>query len=285
MKINIKSTFAAAVAVLSIASCSEGQYWTEPADKGQVIAFVKPAETITVAPTGTAPDSYTVTVYRSQTAGDLEVPVSFSNDTTIFNAPSSVTFKNGENSAKYTFSIGSLIPGMTYATKIGVKVPEGTITHPDSRNLTFTFTISQALIWTAAGEAAIMSTNWVGNEEPVNVKVEEGNWPIAGERLFRLVDVYYTLEPEYAEPGTELRFYTDDAGNALRMGSEWSYMGETNDGEYYFFGCPAQYGGQFVSEGNEYLMQGVVGTAASLTGAVSPGWYENLYFIWDCPAK
>ncbi|MDE5872119.1 MAG: hypothetical protein K2H22_09280, partial [Muribaculaceae bacterium] len=265
MKINIKSTFAAAVAVLSLASCSEGQYWTEPADKGQVIAFVKPAATISVGATATAPESYTVTLYRSQTAGDLEVPVTFSNDTTIFTAPSSVTFKNGENSAEYTFSIGSLIPGMTYTTKLGVKVPEGTITHPDSRNLSFTFTISQALTWTAAGEAGVISTGWVGNEEPVNVKVEEGNWPVAGERLFRLVDVYYTLEPEYAEPGTELRFYTDDAGNALRMASAWSYMGEMNDGEYCFFGCPAQYGCQFISDGNEYLMQGVVGTSASLT--------------------
>lgn len=285
MKFNIKSTIAPAVALLSLASCSEGQYWTEPADKGQVIAFVKPAETISVGATSAAPESYTVTLYRSQTAGDLEVPVTFSNDTTIFTAPSSVIFKNGENSAEYTFSIGSLIPGMTYVTKIGVKVPEGTITHPDSRNLSFTFTISQALTWTAAGEAAMVSTNWVGNEEPVNVKVEEGNWPIAGERLFRLINVYYALEPDFAVPDTEIRFYTDEAGNALRMGSSWSYMGEEEDGEYFFFGCPAQYGGQFISEGNEYLMKGIVGTATSLTGTVSPGWYENLYFIWDCPAK
>lgn len=286
MKLNIKSAFVAAAALFSLASCSEGQYWTEPADKGQVIAFAKPAATVSVGASGTAPESYTVTVYRSQTAGDLEVPVTFtSNNTEVLNGPASVSFKNGENTADYTISIGSLIPGMSYTAKLGVNIPDGTITHPATTNLSFTFSISQALSWTEAGEASLQSTNWVGNEEPVTVKVEEGNWPVAGERLFRLIDVYYVLEPEYAESGTEIRFYTDDAGNALRMANEWSYMGEVNDGEYCFFGCPAAYGGQFISEGNEYLMQGVVGTAASLTGEVSPGWYENLYFTWNCPAK
>lgn len=285
MKTNIKNALVAAAAVVVLGSCSEGQYWTEPADKGQVIAFVKPAETVTVSPTGTAPDSFTVTVYRSQTAGDLEVPVTFSNDSTVFTAPSSVVFKNGENSADYTFTIGDIMPGVAYVTKIGVKVPEGTITHPDSRNLSFTFTISQSLFWTSAGEAALISTGWVGNEDPVNVKVEEGNWPVAGERLFRLVDPYYMLEPEYADKGADIRFFTDNDGNALRMEKEWTYIGETYDGEYCMFGCPAAYGRQFISEGSEYLMQGIIGTAEKLDGEVSPGWYENLYFIWECPAK
>lgn len=278
----------AAAAVLVLGSCSEGQYWTEPADKGDVVAFAKPAATVAVSPTGQAPASYTVTLYRSQAAGEQTVNVDFTPSKSaegVLSGASSVTFKAGENTADYVISIGSLIPGMNYSAKLSVTIPESALTHVNTQNLSFTFSISQALSWTPAGEAAVQSTNWVGNADPMNVKIEEGNWPIAGQRLFRMIDVYYTLEPQYAEKGTELRFFTDDAGNALELFQNWSYIGEQGDGEYYFFGCPAQYGGQFISQGNEYLMQGVIGTAASLTGAVTPGWYENIYFVWDCPAK
>lgn len=288
MKINIKNFLMAAAAVLVLCSCSEGKYWTEPADKGDVVAFAKPAATVSVSPTGQAPSSYTVTLYRSQTASEQTVNVEFTPSESaadVLSGASSVTFKAGENTADYVISIGSLIPGMNYSAKLSVTNPENALTHVNSQNLSFTFSISQALSWTAAGEAAVQSSNWVGNETPMNVKVEEGNWPIAGQRLFRLIDVYYVLEPEYAEQGTELRFFTDDDGNALELFQAWTYMGEMYDDEYCFFGCPAQYGGQFISEGNEYLMQGVIGTAASLTGDVAPGWYENLYFVWDCPAK
>lgn len=278
----------AAAAVLILGSCSEGQYWNEPADKGQVVAFAKPAATVTVPATGTAPSSYTVTVYRSQTNGELTVPVELivSDTTGVLSGPANVTFENGKNTADYTLSIGDLMPGVTYSASLGVEAPDSTVlTHPDAQNLKFTFNISQALSWTPAGTAALQSSWWVGNEVPAEVQIEEGNWPVAGERLFRLVQPYYVLDPDYTKKGYEIRFYTDEAGNALKMANDWTYIGVIDDGDYLFFGCPAEYGCQFISQGNEYLMHGVIGYAGTLTGKVTPWNYEQLYFVWDCPKK
>lgn len=54
MKTNISYAILAATAILTLGSCSEGQYWTEPADKGAVVAFAKPALSMSVPAKETA---------------------------------------------------------------------------------------------------------------------------------------------------------------------------------------------------------------------------------------
>ena len=197
MKFNIKHTFVAAAAILSLASCSEGEYWTEPADKGQVIAFVKPAENVAIPATENL-DSYTVTAYRSQTAGDLEVPVKFSNDSTVFSAPATINFKNGENSAEYVISIAPLTPGTSFSTTVSVSVPEGTITHPDSRNLSFTLTVSKTLSWSSLGKGTYFDGFVMdGAEEPYSVEIMKAD----GLPRYRVMnpykEYYTTIGPEF----------------------------------------------------------------------------------------
>ena len=198
MKFNIKNAFLAAAAVLVLGSCSEGQYWTEPADKGQVIAFVKPAETITLAATDNM-ESFTVKVNRSQTAGNLDVPVTFTTKAAgVLSGPANVSFKSGENVADYTISIGNLVPGESYSATVEVAVPEGTITHPDARNLKYTFTISKTLSWTSLGMGTYFD-GWVmeGAEAPYPVEIQK----VDGMERYRAVnpykEYYTTIGPEY----------------------------------------------------------------------------------------
>lgn len=177
----------AAAAVLVLGSCSEGQYWTEPADKGQVIAFVKPAETVTLAATDNL-NSFTVKVNRSQSTGDLDVPVTFTTKAEgVLSGPASVSFKSGEYEADYTISIGNLVPGNSYTATLNVAVPEGTITHPDSRNLTFTFTISKTLSWTSLGMGTYYDGFVMDNvEAPYSVEIQKAD----GLERYRAVEPY-----------------------------------------------------------------------------------------------
>lgn len=285
MKLNIAYAFLASLATLALGSCSEGKYWNEPDNYGSEVAFTKPAVEIKVGSGEEAPSSYVVTLNRTNSDAAQTVDVNFTtSDPDVLSGEPTVTFEAGKNTADYVINIGSLVPGLTYTATISVENPEDSFVHVDSQNLSFSFSISSELTWTSAGTAQVTSLSWVDGETGT-VAVEEGNWPVAGQRLFRLIDVYHVLEPDYAEAGTELRFLTDDAGNALEMFQAWTYIGETYDGEYCMFGCPAQYGCSFTNSGNDYIMDGVIGTAASLTGSVTPGWYETLEFVWNCPAK
>lgn len=177
----------AAAAVVALGSCSEGQYWTEPANKGQVIAFVKPAETITLAATENM-DSFTVKVNRSQSSGDLDYPVKFTtNAAGVLNGPSSVIFKSGENVADYTISIGDLVPGTTYTATVELTEPEGSITHPDAQNLKYTFTISKTLTWTSIGTGSFLDA-WVMDnaEAPYEVEIMK----VEGVERYRVMNPY-----------------------------------------------------------------------------------------------
>ena len=286
---NTKLAYAslAIVAALSLGSCTEGQYWNDPESKGQAVAFAKPAVDISVPADGKAPATYEVTLSRTSSEKALTIPVKFATEQPdVLSAPDEVTFEAGKSTATYVIKIGSLMPGLQYSATVTPEVEEG-FTHVDSKNQSFSFNISQLLIWKSAGTASVTSTTWVENVT-ADVAVEEGNWPVAGQRLFRLVDTYLALEPAEVgvEKGADIRFLTDDSGKALDMFQAWSYIGENDSTNgYYFFGCPAAYGGSFTSEGNKYVMAGVIGYSASLDGAVTPGWYEDLIFVWDCPAK
>lgn len=284
MKIKIVYAFMATLSLLSLGSCKEGRYWDEPADMGEFVAFAKPSVAINVAPTDNAPDSYEVTLSRSKAAGEQTVNVEMTTDyPEVFSGDKTVTFKAGESTATYVIHIATPItPGVSYSVKLAVSNPEDSFVHVDSNNLSFQLSLSQSLKWTSAGEATVTSLSWVEGVSG-KVAVEEGNWPVAGERLFRLVDVYFTLEPDYAVSGTNIPFIVDDSGKAVRMFQAWSAMGETNDGDALYFGCPAAYGGSFTNEGNIYTMDGVVGYQDG--DGVSPGWYETLVFEYDMPAK
>lgn len=173
----------AAGALVALSSCSEGQYWNEPSDKGQVIAFPKPTASIQLQPTQSAPDSYTVTISRTDNRGALDVQiVNKSSNPDVLTGPSSVSFADGSYTADYVISIGDIEPGVVYADTISVVQPEtNSIIHPDAKNMQFIFNLTQVLSWSVLTKDAIYYDNLVANiygaaafaNFPVKVTVEK----------------------------------------------------------------------------------------------------------------
>ncbi|MBD5345724.1 MAG: hypothetical protein HDR92_01155 [Bacteroides sp.] len=272
------------LAAVAFSSCSEGQYWDEPGDKGSYCAFPKAATTLSIPAADTMPTSYDVLVTRSNAGAEASYPITFKSSSPLLTGPSSVTFAAGQTQATYTISIGSgAKAGITYSATLEINNGSDQIVTIPSANLKYTFTISKVLVldWQPAGTAFTISESWVGNADPVEIPVEEAvNWPTDGQRRMRLMSPYWYLEPDFAEKGHNIEFFVDTDYNALSMYATYQYIGESNDGEYYFFGCPANYGGSFTNQGDVYIMDGVMGYAASPTGSVSAGWYETLMFQW-----
>ncbi|MDE6577548.1 MAG: hypothetical protein K2J82_05515 [Muribaculaceae bacterium] len=286
MKLNKITLSLAAVAAMSMMSCSEGQYWDEASKAVEVYAFAKPAETVSVAADAAFPTSYDIIVSRSTSGKGVTVPVTFTASSPLLSGPSEVTFEDGSMEAVYTISVGTgTRAGITYSAKLELAQPEDAEIMVKEANLVCNFKISQVLIlnWVDAGTANTIS-QWAGNEDPIAIPIQEcDNDPTTpeGTHLMRLVSPYAYLEPDFAEKGADILFYVDDAGDAVDMYSAWQYMGEYDEEEgYFYFGCPAEYGAQFINQGNIYAMAGIVGTAEKLGGAVSPGWYETLQFQW-----
>lgn len=282
MKLNKISIFAASLACMTLASCSEGQYWTEPSDPGTVYAFAKPAETISIPEAGEFPSSYEVTVRRNTNGGAASVPVEFKSNSELVTGPATVEFADGSLEAKYTISFASgMLVGVNYSASLALAQPEDAMLHVNKNNLTFAFNMSKALRWESRGVAQTYSTGWVGNESPIEIPIEEAvNWPIEGQRLLRLVSPYWYMEPAYASKGYDIRFYVNDSYDVTGMYSTWQYIGEKANGEFYYF---AVMRGGLYNEGNVFTMDGYIGYADSDTASaadVSAGWYETLIFNW-----
>ena len=173
MKVNKFYIFAAGVA-LAMTSCGEGQYWDEASNPAEVYAFPKPAETMSVPADGVAPSTYEITVMRNTSGAAVTVPVIFSEVNSsgqevsvgLLSGADEVTFPAGSNKAVYTINIADgLSAGTTYYAKISLEDPEvadnQTQVDVNPNNKTFTFSISQAINWTAAGTAEAVS-EWVG---------------------------------------------------------------------------------------------------------------------------
>lgn len=271
------------LAAVALTSCSEGQYWDGPENAGEVYGFMKPAETISVPADGTMPSTITVSLSRNNAGPEATVAVKCSSHT--LTGPSTVTFPAGSASVDYVLTVPEgLKPGKTYTDTVSVELPKESLVHVNKNNLKCIINISQVLVlnWVDKGTAATLS-GWAQNTEPISIPVQEAtNYPEDNVRLMRLVSPYWHLEPEVAEEGANIQFLLDKDGNAVSMYSAWQYMGEyDSDNGYFYFGCPAAYGGSFTNEGAIFVMNGVVGTAPKLGSSVSPGWYETLQFSWS----
>lgn len=282
MKFNILTI--AAAAALTLVSCSEGKYWSEPEVQSPVYAFAKPAATVSVPATATIPSSYEVTVSRS-TAGEAQsIPVEFKSNSSLVTGASTVEFPAGSAETKYVINLAQgMKAGVTYTAS--VSLPVDTIGMPvtmDAKNLSFTLNISQVLVldWQDKGVAQTVS-QWAGNESLIDIPVQQAvNYPDENVRLMRLVSPYWYLEPEFADKGYNLQFFLDKDGNAKSMYQNYTFIGEVMDGDYIFFGVSANYGGYFSNEGNIFTMKGVMFYGPSATSVAGAGWYETLMFRW-----
>lgn len=291
MKFNKFYIFAAGVA-LAMTSCGEGQYWDEASNPAEVYAFPKPTETLSVPADGVAPSTYEITVMRNTSGAAVTVPVIFSEVNSsgqevsvgLLSGADEVTFPAGSNKAVYTINIADgLSAGTTYYAKISLEDPEvadnQTQVDVNPNNKTFTFSISQAINWTAAGTAEAVS-DWVGNTDPISIPVQYASNVVlsGGMKLYRLVSPYWVMEPDYAEEGYNLQFYVDADNNAASFPS-WQSMGEFQQGYEFFIGCPASMGCSFTNDGDVYTLNGYIAYGEGAPQAYySP---EVLVFQWS----
>lgn len=281
------------VSALSLGSCQEGKYWNEPDVKEAAFAFAKPAETVSIPADADFPSSYEVTLSRSDNGSAATVPVVFQSSSPLLSGADNVTFEAGKSEATYVINIApGAKAGVNYTASVSLNNDDKSMIHEPAANKTYSFTISQVLVldWQSRGNCIAVSYKWVGNADPVAIPVSEAvNWPDESVRLMRLESPYYYLEPEYAQQGADIKFFITPEGEAAGMYAAWQWIGEADDENgYYFFGTPQQYGGYFRSEDDDYVMNGVMGTAAKLTASaseVTPGWYETLEFLWEDPTK
>lgn len=287
MKINIIKASFAALATLALASCSEGQYWESPSNPGEVYAFDKPAQTISIPADQEIPSSYEVTVSRSTNGGEVTVPVELKTSSPLLSGAADVTFAAGSYTSTYTINIAAgAKAGVNYTAQINLPQPEDALTIVKKENRSFTLSLSKVLVleWVSAGTASTMS-KWASNETAIDIPVEQAtNWPFDGQRLMRLVSPYWYLEPSFAEEGYNIEYLIDNDGKAIDLKSKWNYMGEFDPEEgYFFFGGMGEFGSAgFYNQEDIYVMDGVVGTAATPTATTADGgWYETLIFQWS----
>ena len=284
MKLNKITAYFAAFAALAFTSCSEGQYWDEASNPGEVYAFVKPAETISIPANEAIPTSYSVTISRNVNTGSATVPVEFKSGSDVLTGPSSITFEDGSYTAEYVISIASNAKaGVNYSADLTLEQPKNVLTHVKAENLKFAFKLSKVLIleWYDKGVAKTFSLDWVGNEEAVEIPVQQAdNYPQDGVYICRLISPYWYLEPKYAEQGANIEFLVDENDNVLGLASSWQLIGEYVDGYGNFFiGCPASQGCSFTNEGDIFTLAGFLayGTGSSASYFYGP---ETLKFQW-----
>ncbi|MDE6335950.1 MAG: hypothetical protein K2L34_05225 [Muribaculaceae bacterium] len=287
MKLNIFKSALFLLAIAIFGSCSEGKYWDEPSNPGNVYAFVKPAETISVPTDGDFPSTVNVTVSRNSSVGNVSVPVVFKSNSELITGPATVEFADGSLTSTYVISLGDgLEIGVDYTANLSLEQPKDVLLQVNSKNLSYAFKISKALSWVSAGKAAVFS-DWGGNEEAAEIAVEiASNYPSSELRLCRLVNPYKTLDPDYTSDAANLEFFITNDGNAAGMRYNWQYIGQYDEENgYYFFGISEANGGSFTNEGDEYIMNGFMAYGATASKPDGIGWYETLSFTWIPPAK
>lgn len=281
MKFNILTIAAAS---LLMASCSEGRYWSEPEHVSNVYAFAKPAVNLSIAATEEFPTSYEVTVSRNNSGAEVTIPVTFASNTPLITGENSLTFPAGSSETKYVFHLASgMKAGVSYKAAVTLAADStGMLVNLPEDNLGFSFNLSKVLVlqWADRGVAKTVS-QWAGNETAIDIPIQEAlNYPDESVRLMRLVSPYWYLEPEYADKGYDLMFFLDKEGNAKSMYQNWTYIGEEEQGEYIFFGCPASVGGYFINEKDYFYMNGFMASGSSPSTPEKIGWYETIMFQW-----
>lgn len=223
MKFKISSFAALLAGVALISSCSEGQYWDEPADNA-IYAFPKPAATINIK-AGETLEPFDVIITRNNAGAEETISIySYFNDDEAFSAPSSVTFAAGQTSTVCTININTAVMaiGVAYTAQLATPnfdtvtkadsllIPEGKTNPiypngiaPSQTNCKFTLTVRINYTWKQIGwvdytDDYVTTFYDIPNltyRVPIETPVEE-----AGKGMYRLVNAYGQYYP-FNEPG------------------------------------------------------------------------------------
>lgn len=286
MKFNRIFSAFAVCAALSLASCSEGQYWDEAGNSEETIAFAKGSVSLSFVPSDEIPASYDVIVRRSNSGAGQTFPVEFTTNTPLLSGADEVVFEDGKDTAVYTINIeNALTIGNTYTATVQIAAEESDDENKvevvlPAANTKFTFNIGVDYTWETVGKAYCIS-QFAGNEKPVAVPVQQAKeYTGTADRLLRLVSPYNAMDPSYAKEGYNIKFTVSAAdGAAVAYTPTWQFTGEIDGADHYFLGLPEGYGCYFSNKGNIYTIYGVLASAESPSGGkLTLKYYETFMF-------
>ncbi len=253
-------------------SCKEEKIIETPSpiQEGGVQAYIYDNTPRSYAVTPDLPQSFEVTFGRYNEAEAASVDLQVVDADNKFNVPA-LTFAPGEKTKKLTITYDLAI-GDEAALTLFIPENQAYIYGNDSIN----FVVKRDYTWLDAGSVEFIS-DWAGATK--DIKIEKAK---EGTGLYRLLDVYHVLEPDYApEPGYHIQITLDESYNAVSLPIRFTPIGEaaTTGGEWFLYWNPAQYG-KFYNTGNDYTIEGAW-ASTDAAGAATLRSLAKERFIWN----
>ena len=283
MKFYKSFMFSALAAVAALAtSCSDEGYWDAYTPESTEYSFAQSANSYSYLPTDEIPEAYEVKVYRSNSKGEVQLPLVVNYSGNVFSTGNVAVFADGSNEAVCQISVSNPVIGQTESMTIAIDTTAQAYKVSTSGNMAFTLSLSLDYTWEAAGSCT-MTSGWAGAAAKIEIqkaKEYEGN-------LYRLVSPYYVLEPSYCpNPGYHLQFYLDENNEPLGLPKFQNIGEESSKGGWwtFYYSASADYC-SFTREGTVFTING-----AWAYGDADMGYslynYATEVFDWNdgCPS-
>lgn len=272
---NIKNLLSVLVVIFSMTSlysCKDEAPEYVPAEKqeggAQVFIHNDAPTQVTVTPDNT---SFELTFGRNNESEALNVNLQVVDEQNMFDIPA-LSFAANEKTKKLV---------------IGVKLATGTsgsftVVIPKDQSYLYygkdsiTITVKNDYTWINAGSVDFTS-DWAGVTKKIKI---QGAKEYKG--LYRLLDVYNVLEPDYApNKGYHIQILLDDNYNAVSLPVKNTNIGETSSaGGWWFLNWdPATYG-KFYNTGNEYTIEGAW-ASTDAAGVMTLKYNAKESFVWS----
>ncbi len=252
----------AAVAGL-FASCSDEGYWDAYNFKNDTYSFEQGSHSYSLKGTEKL-DSVVVTVYRSTTKGNVDVPTILTANSNIISADTAVHFVDGSSIAEIVVKIdnSNIEIGKNYKAEITFDVPAEQLSISGAN--TYTLTFVKEYNWVVAG-SGIWASSFSGEQFAVEFEMAEG-----------YENGYYCRVAPYKK-GSYIPFFLDENADAVECPANNYNTGVTYAGAALVFhhdpaGNYAKYC-SFTNEGNHYMLNGIWNTAEGL-------YVANEQFLW-----
>ena len=237
----------AAVAGL-FASCSDEGYWDAYNFKNDTYSFEQGSHSYSLKGTEKL-DSVVVTVYRSTTKGNVDVPTILTANSNIISvADTAVHFVDGSSIAEIVVKIdnSNIEIGKNYKAEIAFDVPAEQLSISGSN--TYTLTFVKDYNWVVAGKG-VWASSFSGEQFAVEFEVAEG-----------YENGYYCRVAPYKK-GYYIPFFLDENADAVECPANDYNIGVTYAGAaLVLHHDPAGSYGKycsFVNDGNLYAINGV----------------------------
>lgn len=245
---NLLSVMVVIFAMISLYSCKDEAPEYIPAEKqeggAQVFIHNDAPTQVTVTPNNT---SFELTFGRNNESEALTVNLDVVDEQNMFDVPA-LSFAANEKTKKIVVGV-KLLTGTTGSLTISIPKDQSYLYYgKDSLKIT----VKNDYTWVDAG-AVDFTSAWAGTTAEIKIQGAKEN-----PGLYRLLDVYNVLEPDYApNKGYHIQILLDENYNAVSLPVTNTDIGETSSsgGWWYLNWNPNTYG-KFYNTGNEYTIEG-----------------------------